>query len=130
RRDPQQWGQVVLFSGLLVLYFTNVRRLFVTDIGWPYQNSISGLNLCAIALLLCTYTGRFIYPLLSLEGRKFWILGLLPLQREQLLWGKFAFSTAGGLLIAEALMLLSDLMLEMPWDAVVLHLLTVAVLAA
>jgi ABC-2 type transport system permease protein len=130
RRDPQQWGQVLLFSGLLVLYFTNVRRMFVSDLAWPYQNSISALNLCAIALLLCTYTGRFIYPLLSLEGRKFWVLGLLPLQRDQLLWGKFAFSTTGGLFIAEALMLLSDLMLEMPWDAVVLHLLTVAVLAA
>ncbi len=130
RRDPQQWAQVVLFSGLLVLYFTNIRRLFITDIEWPYQNGISALNLCAIALLLCTYTGRFIYPLLSLEGRKFWILGLLPLQRDQLLWGKFAFSTTGGLLIAESLMLISDLMLEMPWDAIVLHLLTVAVLAA
>jgi ABC-2 type transport system permease protein len=129
RRDPQQCGQVLLFTGLLVLYFTNIRRLFVSDIGWAYQNSISALNLCAIALLLCTFTGRFIYPLLSLEGRKFWVLGLLPLKREQLLWGKFAFSTAGGLLIAEALMLLSDLMLEMPADAVLLHLLTVAVLA-
>ena len=32
----------------------------------------------AIALLLCTYTGRFVYPMLSLEGRKFWVLGLLP----------------------------------------------------
>jgi ABC-2 type transport system permease protein len=130
RRDPQQWGQVVLFSGLLVLYFTNVRRMFILDIEWQYQNSISALNLGAIALLLCTYTGRFIYPLLSLEGRKFWILGLLPLQRDQLLWGKFAFSTCGGLLIAECLMLLSDLMLEMPLEAICLHMLAVAVLAA
>jgi ABC-2 type transport system permease protein len=130
RRDPQQWGQVLLFTGLLVLYFTNIRRLFVKDIDWPYQNAISFINLCAISLLLCTYTGRFIYPMLSLEGSKFWILGLLPLRREQLLWGKFAFSTAGGLILAESLMLLSDLMLEMPWQALVLHLFTVAVLAA
>jgi ABC-2 type transport system permease protein len=130
RRDPQQWGQVLLFTGLLVLYFTNIRRMFVRDIEWVYQNGISVLNLCAIALLLCTYTGRFIYPLLSLEGRKFWILGLLPLKREQLLWGKFAFSTTGGLLLAGSLILLSDFMLEMPLDAMLLHLLTVAVLTA
>jgi ABC-2 type transport system permease protein len=129
RRDPAQWGQVLLFVGLLVLYFTNIRRLFIADIPWGYQNGISLLNLCAIALLLCTYTGRFIYPLLSLEGRKFWILGLLPLRRDQLLWGKFGFSAAGGLLLSLPLMLLSDLMLEMPWQAVVLHLLTVGVLA-
>jgi ABC-2 type transport system permease protein len=130
RRDPQQWGQILLFGGLMLLYFTNIRRLFVRDIEWPYQNSISALNLCAIALLLCTYTGRFIYPLLSLEGRKFWILGLLPVDRGQLLWGKFAFAATGGVAAAVGLVLVSDLMLEMPADAVVLHVLTVAVLAA
>jgi ABC-2 type transport system permease protein len=130
RRDPQQWGQILLFTGLMALYFTNVRRLFIQDIQWVYQNTISLLNLCAIALLLCTYTGRFVFPLLSLEGRKFWILGLLPLHRDQLLWGKFVFAAAGGLLITVPLILLSDLMLWMPWDVVVLHVLTVVVLSA
>ncbi len=130
RRDPQQWAQVLIFCGLMVLYVTNIRRMFVGDIAWAYQNSLSLLNLCAIALLLCTYTGRFVYPLLSLEGRKFWVLGLLPLHRDQLLWGKFAFATTGGVLISESLVVLSDVMLEMPLDAVLLHALTVAVLAA
>jgi ABC-2 type transport system permease protein len=130
RRDPQQWGQVLLFTGLLVLYFTNMKRMPISDIDWPYQNGISFLNLAAVGLLLSTYTGRFIYPLLSLEGRKFWVLGLLPVKRDQLLWGKFAFSATGGLVLAEALVLLSDLMLAMPWDAVLLHVVAVAVLAA
>jgi ABC-2 type transport system permease protein len=130
RRDPQQWAQIVIFSGLMTLYFTNIRRLFLGDIGWAYQNGISLLNLCATSLLLCTYVGRFVYPMLSLEGRKFWILGLLPLERERLLWGKFVFSTVGSLLIAESLVLLSDLMLGMPPFVLGLHALTVAVLAA
>ena len=130
RRDPAQWAQVLIFSALMTLYFVNVRRMFVSEINWKYQNSISLLNLCAVALLLCTYTGRFIYPMLSLEGRKFWILGLLPLRRERLLWGKFAFSLTASLLIPEVLVLISDLMLEMPPVAIGLHLLTVAVLAA
>ena len=130
RRDPQQWGQVLVFTGLLALYFGSIKRMFVTDVPWVYQNSISALNLCAIGLLLSTYTGRFIYPLLSLEGRKFWILGLLPIRREQLLWGKFLFSTAGGLVLSCVLMLFSDLMLEMPFDAVLLHQATVIALAA
>jgi ABC-2 type transport system permease protein len=130
RRDPQQWGQVLLFTGLLVLYFTNMRRMPTNSIDWSYQNGISLLNLCAIGLLLSTYTGRFIYPLLSLEGRKFWILGLMPVKRDQVLWGKFAFSTTGGLIMAGALVLLSDFMLAMPWDGIVLHFVTVVVLAA
>ncbi len=130
RRDPQQWAQILIFSGLMLLYILNVRRMFFHDIGWTYQNAISLLNLCAVALLLCTYVGRFVYPLLSLEGRKFWILGLLPIQREQLLWGKFAFAAVGCLLLAGSLILLSDIMLEMPLQAVGLHLLTVVVLSA
>jgi ABC-2 type transport system permease protein len=129
RRDPQQWGQILAFCGLMILYFTNIRR-FVEDVSGPYQNSISFLNLCAVALLLCTYTGRFVYPMLSLEGSRFWILGLLPLEREQLLWGKFAFSMTGGCLIAGGLVLASDWMLLMPLLPVLLHLLTVVVLAA
>jgi ABC-2 type transport system permease protein len=130
RRDPQQWGQILLFGGLMVLYFTNIRRLFIRNLEWNYQNSLSALNLCAVALLVCTYTGRFVYPLLSLEGNKFWVLGLLPLERSQLLWGKFAFAATGGVLAAAGLVLLSDLMLQMPADAVALHLVTAVVLAA
>ncbi len=129
RRDPQQWGQILAFCGLMLLYFTNIRR-FVENISSTYQSGISFMNLCAVALLLCTYTGRFVFPMLSLEGRKFWILGLLPLEREQLLWGKFAFSMTGGMLIAGGLVLISDLMLLMPLLTVLLHLLTVVVLSA
>src|SRR5262249_37109256 len=93
RRDPVQWAQGLIFTGVLSLYFLNTRPFYNEDIGRVYQNAVSLLNLIATALLLCSYTGRFIYPMISLEGRKFWILGLLPLPRERLLWGEFAFST-------------------------------------
>ena len=129
RRDPQQWAQVLIFTGLISLYLMNIRRMFVGEIGWIYQNGISFLNLTAISLLVCIWTGRFIFPMLSLEGRKMWLLGLLPLRRDQLLWGKFAFSTTGALLIAECLVVLSDLMLNMSAAVVGLHALTVLVIA-
>jgi len=130
RRDPAQWAQVLIFAGLLLFYSVNTRRFYQRDIGQVYQNGVSLLNLTATAFLLCAYTGRFIYPMLSLEGRKFWILGLLPLQRERLLWGEFAFSATGALVIAELLVILSDLLLGMDWAVLVLHILTVGVLAA
>ena len=130
RRDPQQWGQVLLFAILLIAYFSNIKRMFIRGLEWPYQNSLSFLNVCAIALLLCTYTGRFIYPLLSLEGRKFWILGLLPLDRDRILWGKFGFSTVGGILLALPMVLYSDWMLEMPWATMVIHTIGIVLLAA
>jgi ABC-2 type transport system permease protein len=129
RRDPSQWAQVLIFCGLMVLYFANMRRFYQEDIGLAYQNWVSLMNLAATALLLCAYTGRFIFPMLSLEGRKFWVLGLLPLRRDRLVWGKFAFSATWSLLIAEFLVIFSDFMLGMPAIITSIHALTVAVLA-
>jgi ABC-2 type transport system permease protein len=129
RRDPTQWAQIVLFMGLVAFYTINTRRFYQEDIGRLYQNGVSMLNLAATAFLLCAYTGRFIYPMLSLEGRKFWVLGLLPLERDRLLWGKFAFSATGALVIAEFLVIVSDLLLAMPPVVIGLHALTVVVLA-
>lgn len=130
RRDPAQWAQVLIFAGLLVFYSVNTRRFYQQDIGRVYQNGVSLLNLTATAFLLCAYTGRFIYPMLSLEGRKFWILGLLPLRRERLVWGKFAFSATGAVVIAELLVILSDVLLGMSGPVIALHAVTVGVLAA
>jgi ABC-2 type transport system permease protein len=129
RRDPQQWAQILIFTGLISFSVTVGRKLFVADLGPMYQNFISLVYLALVGLLICIYNGRFVFPLLSLEGRKFWILGLLPIDRAQLLWGKFAFASVGAVTIGELLVLLSDLMLGMPWPAVLLHVLTVAVLA-
>ncbi len=129
RRDPAQWAQVLIFTAIMILYFSNMRQFFQGDFGRTYQNLISQTNLAATALLMCAYTGRFIYPMLSLEGRKFWVLGLLPLKRDQLLLGKFAFSATWALLIAEFLVIFSDVMLGMPGWVLGLHALTVVVLA-
>jgi ABC-2 type transport system permease protein len=134
RRDPAQWAQVAIFLVPGLLYFANIRRFhtdsFAADtLGRMYQNGVSMINLAATALLLCTYTGRFIYPMLSLEGRKFWILGLLPLRRERLLWGKFAFSATWSVVVSELLILMSDVMLGVSWPILVVHALTILLVA-
>jgi ABC-2 type transport system permease protein len=128
RREPAQVGQLVIFTGLLLLAVVNSRQFFDADIPAAYQQGLSLLNMGATGLLMCAYLGRFIYPLISLEGRKFWILGLLPLKREQILWGKFAFAVTGSVLLAGAVVLLSDVLLQMPTVAVGVHLLTVVLL--
>ncbi|HJT77249.1 MAG TPA: hypothetical protein VJ739_08605 [Gemmataceae bacterium] len=129
RRDPAQWAQILIFVALFLLYFANTNRFYDETMPWQFRSGVSLLNLSATAVLLCAWTGRFVYPLLSLEGRKFWILGLLPLRRDDLLWGKFAFSATGAVVLAEGLVMLSDLVLKMPPVAMGLHALTVAVLA-
>ncbi len=128
RRDPAQWSQFLIFFGLLAFYFLNIRRLSY-DVQSPYwRNLVSFLNLGVTALILSTFTSRFIFPLLSLEGRNFWVLGLLPIRREQILWGKFAFASGISLVATEALILMSDIMLRMELGMVALHMCMVAVL--
>ncbi|MBX6313159.1 MAG: hypothetical protein IRY99_09635 [Isosphaeraceae bacterium] len=128
RRDPAQWSQFLIFFGLLAFYFLNIRR-FGYDIESPYwRNLLSFLNLAVTALILSTFTSRFIFPLLSLEGRNFWILGLLPLRREAILWGKFAFASGISLAATEALVILSDLMLMLDPMMIALHIGVVAIL--
>jgi ABC-2 type transport system permease protein len=129
RREPAQVGQLALFAGLMLLCVINIRSFFGADLPLINQYVVSLLNLSATGLLMCAYLGRFVYPLISLEGRKFWILGLLPLKREQLLWGKFAFAVTMALILAGGIVLLSDAVLEMQFSAIAIHLFTVAVLS-
>jgi ABC-2 type transport system permease protein len=128
RRDPLQWSQFLIFLGLLMLYFLNIRRFTydVSSIAWV--NLVSFLNLAVVGLLLSTFTTRFIYPMISLEGRRFWILGLLGVRRETILWSKFLFAVLGSVIPCSSLVLISDLMLRVSLMVVVSHQLTCVVL--
>jgi ABC-2 type transport system permease protein len=120
-RDPAQWSQLLIFFGLLALYFLNVKWLRYDERAAYWRNMVSFLNLTATALILATFTSRFVFPLVSLEGRKFWLLGLLPIERETILWGKFAYSVLLSLVATEALVILSDLVLRLELWLVGLH---------
>jgi ABC-2 type transport system permease protein len=128
RRDPAQWAQFFIFFGLLALYFLSIRRLgyHVQDTFFRYL--LSFLNLSVTALILSTFTSRFIFPMLSLEGRNLWMLGLFPLKRSEILWGKFIFSAGISLVATEILILISDTMLRVGVWMTLLHLAIVAVL--
>ena len=118
RRDISQWSQFVIFFGLLGLYFFNLRSF---NYNMAYASMISFLNLAVAGLILSTFTTRFVYPMISLEGRRFWILGLLPVHRDQIVWSKFLFSFFGGLLPCCALLYLSDSMLGISRSLIWVH---------
>jgi ABC-2 type transport system permease protein len=118
RRDISQWSQFVIFFGLLGLYFFNLRAF---NYNLAYASMISFLNLAVAGLILSTFTTRFVYPMISLEGRRFWILGLLPVHRDQIVWSKFLFSFFGGLLPCCGLLFLSDSMLGISTSLLWVH---------
>jgi ABC-2 type transport system permease protein len=128
RRDSSQWSQFLIFFGLLAFYFINIRRLGYHVQSEYWRNLLSFLNLSVTALLLSTFTSRFIFPMLSLEGRNFWILGLLPLSRAGILYGKFAFAAGISLIATEGLVVLSDWMLRLSGAMILLHMILVLIL--
>lgn len=118
RRDIAQWSQFLIFFGLLGLYFLNLRSF---NYHTAYASMIGFLNLAVVGLILSTFTTRFVFPMISMEGRRFWVLVLLPVHRDQIVWSKFLFSFVGGLLPCAALVFLSDSMLGLGWQLVAQH---------
>ncbi len=118
RRDISQWSQFLIFFGLLGLYFLNLRSF---NYHTAYASMIGFLNLAVVGLILSTFTTRFVFPMISMEGRRFWILGLLPVHRDQIVWSKFLFSFIGGLIPCTMLVFLSDSMLGLGWQLVLQH---------
>ncbi|MGO9113522.1 MAG: putative ABC transporter permease subunit [Thermoguttaceae bacterium] len=121
RRDPLQWSQFLILTCLLLMYFTNVHPVTYTLRLSQWVNVVSFMNLSVVGLLMSTFTTRFVFPLVSLEGHRFWLLGLLPLKRDSILWAKFLFSVGCLLVPCGLLILLSDWRLGIPLMLMVQH---------
>ncbi len=125
-RDPLQWSQMAILFGLLALYVSNVQRLWTELNSDNLKSLIAFLNLTAVSLILATFTSRFVFPLISLEGQQIWLLGLLPLPRRGLIIGKFLYALTITLVAALAVMGVSIYRLGMPQSLGIAHLLASA----
>jgi ABC-2 type transport system permease protein len=124
RRDPTQWTQFLIFLGLVLLFFMAMPWLTYGPQHAVWINVVSFLNITVVGLILSTFTTRFIFPLISLEGRRFWVLGPLPISRDTILWGKFLFAALGAMLPCAVLILMSDVMLRINPLVILVHQVT------
>jgi ABC-2 type transport system permease protein len=129
RRDPSQWGVMVIFTILMLIGAGNFRQAQLADLGRLDQSLISLMNFFGVAVLLCAVLSRFVFPLISLEGKKFWVLGLAPLPRRSILRSKLAFAITGSLLLSETLIVVADLLMGLPLLWVAWHLASMALIA-
>jgi ABC-2 type transport system permease protein len=67
--------------------------------------------------------------MISLEGKNAWMLNLLPIQRSQLLWGKFAFSVSLSFLTSELLLIISDIQLGVIPELIFAHAILMAIVS-
>ncbi|MDA8019618.1 MAG: hypothetical protein MPN21_19425 [Thermoanaerobaculia bacterium] len=125
-REPTQWSQFLLLFGIMALYLANMRGDVAAIDRATWQAWGTLLNLAASMLILASLTSRFIYPLISLEGRRIWILGLAPLTMRQLVRQKYWFSVSTTAFFTLGLATLSSLRLDLDAFELAVSLGTVA----
>ena len=116
-REPAQWGQSAVIFGLLFLYTANLRRIVFdpNDVFWAVVTSYLNLLVCMLAL--STLTTRFIYPQISMEGKRIWVLGLAPVSLPRMLDVKLWLSTVvTGTAVISFLISLSCWTLRVSWE--------------
>ncbi len=114
-RDTTQWSQLFLLGALVVVYIYNYRALPIER--FPFatfflENFISFLNLGLAGFVLAAVAVRFVFPAVSMEGEAFWILRASPVEMKQFIWAKFWSAWLPLLLLAEALVILSNYFLN------------------
>ena len=104
-RDTTQWSQLILLAVLVVVYVFNIKFLPLTGDGITFfiVNLVPFLNLALAGFVLASVAARFIFPGVSLEGRTWWLLRASPLPVRELLWSKFWVGTVPLLVLALAI---------------------------
>lgn len=114
-RDQTQWSQVFLIVALIVIYLYNFSVLPIE--GGPrrmryLQNLLSFLNMGLASFVLSAVSARFVFPAVSLEGDAFWIVKCSPVSIRTFLWIKFLIYLLPLLFLAELLIVVTNVLLQ------------------
>ena len=113
-RDPAQWSQLAILFGLLSLYLLYLPRSRPEGFNLQWQALICFLNQGAVTLILSTFTSRFVFPMVSMEGRQMWLVGLWPMPRAGVMWAKLTYALTICGLAAVTVTVLSIRALQLP----------------
>jgi len=113
-RDTTQWSQLILLAVLVLVYVFNIKFLPLRGAGMTLflVNVVPFLNLVLAGFVLASVAARFIFPGVSLEGRTFWLLRSSPMSMRELLWSKFWVGTVPLLVLALAIVGVTDYLLQ------------------
>ena len=115
----------MIFFGLLGLYVLNLRNVAYEWSGETWASFVSFLNLGASSMTLATLTTRFVFPQFSMEGRRLWIVGMVPDGLKRVLMEKFWLSSLWAVSITLTLTGVSCWLLRLPGWMTVLFMATI-----
>jgi ABC-2 type transport system permease protein len=114
-RDTTQWSQLILLAVLLVVYVFNIKSLPLFSgekVPVFLVSLVVFLNLGLAGFVLSAIAARFVFPAVSLEGKQMWLLRSSPLDLKALLWSKYWTGTLPLLVLAVAITLSTNLLLQ------------------
>jgi len=126
-RDASQWSQLLLLAALVGIYVFNFRALPTSD-GTPLaivlRDVAAFCNLGLAAFVTTAVSVRFVYPMVSLEGRSWWILRSAPISIPELWWSKFCIGYVPLLVLGEVLVAATNYFLDVGHGLTVVFALT------
>jgi len=127
-RDQTQWSQLFLIAALVVIYVYNFKVLPIdkSPIKTVYlQNLFSFLNMGLALFVLTAITARFAYPAVSMEREAFWLVKSSPLSLKAFLRIKFFIYYLPLLILTEALIVATNILLSVTPFMMTLSIVTV-----
>ncbi|MGI9041717.1 MAG: putative ABC transporter permease subunit [Gemmatimonadales bacterium] len=128
-RDNTQWSQLILLAVLLMIYIFNIKTLPIHSgerIPFSLVTIISFLNMGLAGFVLAAVAARFIFPAISLEGRQMWLLRSSPLDPVAMLWSKYWMGAAPLLVLALAITVLTNWLLQVSEFMMAVSVITIA----
>ncbi|QED26445.1 hypothetical protein FRD01_04110 [Microvenator marinus] len=134
-RDASQWSQVLVVIAIIVIYLVNYKYFEIAaDARLLGDAGLYFFNLAACGFVIVALSGRFLFPAVSIEGRSFWLILQAPVSLDKFLIGKWLGGIWPVLIVGQALIWASNLLvLQNPAFAilasVIILVLTLAVTA-
>ncbi len=112
-RTPQQWVQFLLLGFFIVVYLVNLSRgqLQFDELDSFWRTTIYIFNFGFTGFILAALTARFVYPMISMEGRSLWMLQMAPFSMKRVFIEKFWFAFFVLFTLTEIVALISNFFL-------------------
>jgi ABC-2 type transport system permease protein len=113
-RNVGQSSQVLLLLAIIVIYLFSIKALPVewgTLLSLKLRYIISFLNIGLVGFVIAAVATRLVLPSVGNEGSAFWIIRVSPLSMRKFLWSKFNIAFFPLLILAQALIIISNLFL-------------------
>ncbi|MBI4683108.1 MAG: hypothetical protein HY757_08425, partial [Nitrospirae bacterium] len=113
-RNVRQASQLLLLFAIIVIYLFSIKSLPVewgTYLSLQLKYIISFLNIGLVAFIITAIAARLVLPSVDNEGKAFWIIRVSPVSMRRFLWSKFLMAFFPLILLAETLIVISNIFL-------------------